>query len=127
MHSIEPPENTSPSSSLSDPILDRWLMADGPTKRTYIVHTLAPRFIAEIIDRRTINYDLDLVVGLDKNFALVNFNWFDQQPSGDQLNDLLRDATGAVLEDDAITVAILDSFAQSNSKDLSSDKKEELN
>jgi hypothetical protein len=113
MEQFEQPHPSSPLSGINH---DRWLMAEGPTKRSYLVHTQHPRFIAEIVDRRTTNGDHNPIVGLDKDCALINFNWFDPRPHGDQLHDLLKDATDAVLEDDAITASILDSMLHSENK-----------
>ena len=113
MNPFERPEDAHQSSPHSGPPHDRWLMAEGPTKRSYLVHTQHPRFIAEIVGRKTTRGDQNPIVGLDNDCALINFNWFDPRPNGDQLHDLLNDATAAVLEDDAITVAILDSMMRS--------------
>lgn len=62
----------------------------------WLVHTRRPRFVCRVVDEIEEGVQLGRLTYSDAGWALTNFLWFDPQPVGAALEDLLRRAMAAV-------------------------------
>jgi len=86
---------------MTDITLDEWLIADNPSAtRRYLIHTVAPRFICEVIFDEDLDVDLHRFSygRVNNEESFIGFVWLDEAATGDKLLKLL--ASG----DDALTV-----------------------
>jgi len=97
------------------PAMNRWLVAEGSelgkggVPRQYILHTKAPKFVAEVLDDRDEPPEA-VGVNLGGGQAMVLLEWWDPAPTGPALDALLREAAAALAKYDADLEAMDEDF-----------------
>lgn len=76
---------------------DEWIVGEGVIGRDYLIHTLEPRFIAEIFDEPPLD---KFEFSLSNGQTLANFVWSDDPPTSKELIRLLARADEALADYD---------------------------